>query len=163
MKLVGAMLLLGSALFCGCTAANLLSRKAAYLRLLRQFLTALMNELHYTLPPVSDLLQTLAGQAAYRELIFLQTAAAHADTFPEGWQDAVRQDRQLSAETAAVMETVGQTLGATDLDGQLCTLQLCSGRLADLQADAEQTAKEKGALYRSLGLFGGLFCVILLL
>ena len=163
MKLTGAMLLLGSALFCGCTAADRLRKNAAYIRLLRQLLTELMNELRYTLPPVSDLLRTLAGRAAYQRLTFLQIAAEQADSFPESWQNAVRQDRHLPADAAAVMETVGQTLGATELDGQLSSLQLCAGRLSELQADAEHTAKEKGNLYRSLGLFGGLFLVILLL
>ena len=163
MKLIGAMLLLGSALFCGCAAANRLRKHAAYLRLLRQFLTDLTNALRYTLPPVSDLLRSLAVHPAYQQLTFLQTAAEHADAFPESWQEAVRADRQLTADAAPVMESVGQTLGATDLEGQLCALKLCAERLAALQADAEHTAKEKGDLYRSLGLFGGLFCVILLL
>ena len=163
MKLAGAMLLLFASVFCGISAAAQLSRKAEQIRLLRLLLTDLMNELRYTLPPVSELLRTLAGQAAYRRLSFLQTAAADADAFPECWQRALEQDSQLSAETAAVLETVGQTLGATALDGQLNSLQLCAERLACLQSDAEQTAKKKGDLYRSLGLFGGLFCVILLL
>ena len=43
MKLTGAMLLLGSALFCGCTAADRLRKNAAYIRLLRQLLTELMK------------------------------------------------------------------------------------------------------------------------
>ena len=163
MKCAGAFLLLGACLLCGIRAAKQLDRNAAQIRLLRQLVTDLMNELRYTLAPVGQLLQTLAGHAAYRELAFLQNAAANADAFPQSWQAAVQSDRQLMPEAAAVLETVGQTLGSTALDGQLSALELCCERLSSLQAAAEQSALKKGALYSSLGLFGGLFCVILLL
>ena len=126
-------------------------------------MTDLMNALQYTMAPVSELLRELAGHAAYRELDFLQSAAADAESFPACWHTALHHDKQLTLESAAVLETVGQILGSTALDGQLSALRLCSERLSILQTDAEQTAKAKGALFRSLGLFGGLFCVILLL
>ena len=163
MRFTGTVLLLAASVLMGCTAASRLERKAGRIRLLRLFLTDLMNELRYTLAPVSDLLHTLAGNAAYRELAFLQNASANADGFPGSWQIAVHADNQLPAGSSDVLLTVGQTLGSTALEGQLCTLQLCLERLADLQAAAEQSAGKKGALCRSLGLFGGLFCVILLL
>lgn len=163
MKSTGAFLLLGACLLYGISMAKQLERKAARIRLLRLMLTDLMNELRYTLAPVGELLRTLAGQEAYQELPFLQNAAASADTFPQSWQTAVRSDRQLTPETAAVLETVGQTLGSTALDGQLSALGLCCERLSILQREAEASALKKGTLYRSMGLFGGLFCVILLL
>ena len=163
MKLTGAILLLGACLLCGCRAAKKLEQHAAQLRLLRLLLTDMMNALQFTLAPVSELLQTLAEHAAYRELGFLQSAAARADDFPACWMKSIRQDRQLTPESAAILQTIGQTLGSTALDGQLSALRLCDERLRFLQAEAEQAAKSRGSLYRSLGLFGGLFCVILLL
>ena len=102
MKCAGAFLLLGACLLCGIRAAKQLDRNAAQIRLLRQLVTDLMNELRYTLAPVGQLLQTLAGHAAYRELAFLQNAAANADAFPQSWQAAVQSDRQLMPEAAAV-------------------------------------------------------------
>lgn len=163
MRAVGAFLLLGACTAGGIRAAKHLERQAEQLRLLRLMLTDLMNELRFTLAPVSALLQTLAGHAAYRELAFLQNAAANADAFPQSWQTAVSTDRQLTPDAAAVLLTVGQTLGSTALDGQLSALNLCCERLDVLQAAAEQAAQKKGSLCRSLGLFGGLFCVFLLL
>ena len=163
MKLFGAMLVLGVCIHCGMTAAAKLTRRAGRIRLLRQLLTDAESALQFTLLPVGDLLHQLAGQAVYRELTFLQDAAAHAESFPESWHTALQADSRLMPDEKAVLETFGSTLGSTALDGQISTIGLCLERLAQMQTDAEQYAKEKGGLYRSLGLFGGLFCVILLL
>lgn len=163
MKLIGAGILLFTGILAGCAAAKKLEHRAAMLRLLRQMLSAMMQELRNTLPLTADLLQTLANMPAFRSLTFLQDAAAHPHDFPNSWLKAVRQDPALTAEMAAVLETVGQTLGSTALDGQLAALALCMERLGALQADAESFAAQKGSLYRSMGVLSALFAAILLL
>lgn len=162
-KLIGVMLLLGISLSAGQSAADKLHRRAAYLRLLRQWLTEITGQLRISLPLTADLLRMTAENPVYRSLEFLQTAAVNAGQFPDCWENALRSDRMLTAEMHDVLSAVGQTLGSTALDGQLSVLTLCTERLADLQRQAEQTAREKSSLYRSMGLFGGLFAVILLL
>ena len=163
MKLIGSGILLCTGILAGCAAANKLERRAAILRLLRHLLTAMMQELRNTLPLTADLLRLLADMPAFGCLTFLQQAAAYPDSFPQNWSDAVHADPALTPDTAAVLETVGQTLGSTALDGQLAALRLCQERLGDLQKSAEKLAAEKGTLYRSMGILCALFFVILLL
>ena len=157
MKLLGAGLLLCTGLLAGCAAARRLDQQVQLLRLLRQMLTAMMQTLQATLPLTADLLQMLADTPAFAELRFLQVAAGNPENYPQCWLDAVRHDPAL------VMETVGQTLGSTALDGQLAALQLCLDRLGALQTDAENAAAKHCGLCRSMGILSALFLAILLL
>lgn len=163
MKLLGAGLLLCTGLLAGCAAARRLEQQVQLLRLLRQMLTAMMQTLQATLPLTADLLRMLADTPAFASLGFLQKAAGNPENFPQCWLDAVRHDPALTKDTAAVMETVGQTLGSTALDGQLAALQLCLDRLGALQADAENAAAKHCGLCRSMGILSALFLAILLL
>ena len=163
MKLIGAGILLCAGLLAGCAAAERLEHRAAMLRTLRQMMTAMIQELQHTLPLTADLLRTLADMPAFGSLAFLQQAAANPDDFPMSWQTSVRNDRSLTADAAAVMETVGQTLGSTALNGQVAALSLCLERLDALQTAAESYAAKKGNLYRSMGILSAMFAVILLL
>lgn len=157
------MLLLGISLSAGQSAADRLRRRASYLRLLRQWITEISGQLRILLPPTGDLFRMTAENPVYRPLIFLQNAAENVGEFPDCWEPALRSDPMLTPEIHEVLSEIGQTLGSTALDGQLSVLALCTERLADLQRQAEQAALEKCSLYRSMGLFGGLFAVILLL
>lgn len=163
MKLLGAFLILCCGVLAGCTAARSLEQKAANLRLLRQMVTAMMQELSGSLPLTADLLRHLAEMQTFRPLGFLQRASQNPDTFPQSWTDAVRSDRALTPESAEVLCGIGQTLGSTGLEGQLAALSLALERLGALQAEAERLAAGKGNLYRSLGVLGALFAAILLL
>ena len=163
MKFAGSILLLWAGLLGGCAAARQLDRRTAHIRTLRQLITRMMTELRSSLPLIAELLRETAAEAQFRQLAFLQQAAAEAAQFPESWDAALSADSALSPEELSVLQTVGQTLGSMPLDGQLAALQLCLERLAQLQADAELCARSKGRLYRSMGFLGAVFCVILLL
>ena len=163
MKLTGALLLMLAAAGIGCRAAADLRNRVNYLRLIRRLLTAICAELRGNLPLIPDLLHSLAADPAYHSLHFLQDAAADAAQFPDCWQHALAKDSAPDSDARRVLETVGQTLGSTTLEGQLDALHLCDERLQNLLHDAEQTAAQKGQLYRSLGVLSGIFLVILIL
>jgi stage III sporulation protein AB len=163
MKLLGICLLLLAGTLCGCSAARRLTSRAKLLRTLRQLITAAMTELRTTLPLIPDLLRSLASMPDFAGLGFLQSAAENADDFPHCWHEALRQAHSPDGDILAVLETVGQTLGSTALDGQLAALELCLERLSTMQTEAEQLCKSRGHLYRSMGVLTALFFSILLL
>lgn len=163
MKLMGALMVIWAGALLGCAAAARLDARVRRIRLLRQWLTALTAELRQALPLISDLLKKTAAHPAFGSLIFLQTAAARAEMFPDCWDAALAQDNTLTPAERTVLETVGQTLGSSALEGQLASLALCQERLSALQDDAEQLARSKGRLCRSVGLLGGIFLAILLI
>ena len=163
MRLFGVLLLLAAGTALGLSAAARLDARTERIRLLRRFLQAAVSELQCSLPTVAALLRMLAAQEAFCSLRFLQDAAADADRFPDCWPEALRADRSLTAEERAVLETVGQTLGSTTLEGQISALALCQARLETMEHDAAALAGRKGTLYRSMGLLGSMFLAILLL
>lgn len=163
MKLLGVMLVLLAGTMCGCTAAGRLKFRANQCRILRQLVTMMVTELRTALPLIPDLLRSLAALPDFSALQFLQNAAQRAECFPQCWTDALAADNTLSDDARAVLETVGQTLGSTALDGQLAALQLCLERLNALQSEAEHISECRGHLCRSMGVLGALFFSILLL
>lgn len=163
MKLLGGALLLTAASLLGCCAAGKYTADAVRIRLLRQWLSAVMSALRCALPLISSLLRETALMPQFASLFFLQRAAGQAAAFPACWEEALAADKSLSSAERGVLETVGQTLGSTDLAGQLAALELCDERLAAMQTEAESRAKQKGGLCRSMGILGGLFLVIILL
>ena len=92
MKLLGAFLILCCGVLAGCTAARSLEQKAAYLRLLRKMVTAMMQELSGSLPLTADLLRHLAEMQAFRPLGFLQQAAQNPKSV-RNVRDAVRSNQ----------------------------------------------------------------------
>lgn len=163
MKPAGVFLLLLAGTMCGCGAARRLSFRARLLRTLRRLITMMMTELRTTLPLIPDLLRELAALPDFAALAFLQDAAQNADSFPHAWHEALIRDAALSDDLRGVLETVGQTLGSTALDGQLAALALCLERLGAMQTEAERICEKRGNLYRSMGVLGALFFSILLL
>lgn len=164
MKLFGCLLIAAVCGTGGMLAAQRLSQRVMQLRLLIQLLNDMMNLLRYTLPTVGDLLLTLAAQPCYQTLFFLTDAAetpSHAP-FPDCWQRALEL-HPLPQEEQTILLQVGNTLGSTDLDGQLSALSLCREQLQSLLLRAEAGQQSRSTLYRSMGLLTGLFLVILLI
>lgn len=163
MRWLGMILLLISAAEAGCFAANGLRRRAERIRILERLLAEMMSELKCKLPLVSDLLCTLAAEDAFQSLRFLQFAAHRAAEFPACWANGVEEDSDLTEGERAVLRTVGETLGSTALDGQLAVLELCAERLRAMHSEYEQYFRQRGKLYQSLGILGGIFLVIILI
>ena len=147
----------------GNCAAKRLELRVQRLDLLERFCMAVSAELRYLLPPVGTLLRTLAGRECFAELSFLQDAAEHTEAFPNGWRKAVAADRHLREEERAVLQTVGDTLGQMDAEGQLAALGLCAERLREMRETAARQMQGRGQMYRSMGILGGIFLVILLI
>ncbi len=162
-KLLGGMMLLAAGTALGCLRAERYAAEVRRIRLLRALVSAMVTALRGTLPLVSELLRETAAMPQFQPLRFLQDAARHADCFPACWAEALSRDNTLTEPERAVMETVGQTLGSTALEGQVAALSLCAEQLAALSAEAEPAAKQKGTLCRSMGVLGSIFLVILLL
>ncbi len=164
MKTLGCLLLLIMCIGTGLYAASRLQARTRRLQLLVQLINDMMQALRYTLPPVDVLIAQLQAQPCYRNLELL---AAYDDTspmlsFPERFAAAV-EAAHYSPDETEILQQVGATLGSTDLDGQLAALTLCKSRLEVLLTQSSQRQRTHGNLYRSMGVLGGLFLVILLI
>ena len=163
MRLLGALCLLLCCTFTGCTAAAQMRTEAEMIRSVRVMLNSVCNLLCTSLPPVTELLKTLAGQANLRQLAFLQQAAENRDSFPQSWEDALCADRTLSAPLRQQLSEIGRILGAMPLSEQLSALALCDEQLRAMQAAAEEKSRLSGSLLQRLGVLIGLFLAILVI
>ena len=163
MKYAGLILILCASTLTGCLASAGLKQETARIRIMRQFLNTVCTELERTLPFIPDLLRDLAEQDAFSSLQFLHESAADADSFPDCWQRAIQKDEALTDAERQILSTVGQTLGSTTLNGQLSALALCQEQFRKLELEAEQTAQQRGALYRRFGVLAGCFVAIIFL
>ena len=163
MRLIGAVCLLLCCALAGCSAAAQIRSEAELIRDIRAMLNAACNQLRSSLPPVAELLQTLAGQARFRHLGFLHTAAAHAESFPQSWEDAAAADSALSSALRQQVTEIGRILGTLPLAEQLSALSLCDEQLKNLQSAAEERARQSGSLFQRLGVLIGLFLAVLAL
>lgn len=164
MKLFGCFILVVASGAIGYAASEQLSKRVARLRLLLRMVNDMMNLLRYTLPTVDEMLHMLMEQSCYASLLFLRNAANMESPlcFPERWEKAILQ-QPMPQEERTLLLHIGQTLGSTDLDGQLSALGLCKEQLNGLVQQAEEKQRSHAAMYRSMGLLTGLFLVILLI
>lgn len=163
MKWLGMILILLAAAETGFYAAGQLRAQVKQLQIMRQMLLAMMAELKHKLPLIPDLLRTLAAEQDFKCLRFLQAAAQNAESFPECWSEAVEQDSSLPENVRSILQTVGNTLGSTALEGQLTALELCAEQLKTMQDAMAEQVGQRGRLYQSFGVLGGMFLVILFL
>ena len=164
MKLLGCMLLMGACSLCGFAASEQLAKRTERLNLLLRLVNDMMNLLRYTLPTVDDMILMLAVQPCYAALTFLRSVAdtQSQTAFAERWAQVILQQFKPSEERNLLLQ-IGQTLGSTDLDGQLSALTLCKEQLGNLLRHAEEKKQSHASMYRSMGLLTGLFLVILLI
>ena len=130
-KLLGAaMILLG----CGGFGFSMAARHRRDVRCLQIFLASLDYlecELEYRLTPLPDLCRKVVricpgavGKVYDRLASELEGQAV--PTVEPCFRQALLSDRELPPNTRAVMEQLGQTLGAFDLSGQLRGIQLAA-------------------------------------
>lgn len=75
--------------------------------------------------------------------------------FRSEWQDAVENDRNISADEKAVLIDFGLQLGTTDIEGQLSNIGFLIHRIHSVYEERTAEYAGKGKLYRSIGMLAG--------
>ena len=167
-RLAGTILLSGSAVILGGSAARSTRRRVKDLQLLGAGLRAISRELSYRLAPLQELLQCAAEQTEGRVQRFFSQCAAEAEqlngrTFRSVWKLAEESSRmQLDGEDRSCLEALGCVLGRYDCQSQLQALNTAIDRLEERRKSAEKNSRQAETLYTVLGLTAGAFLLILL-
>lgn len=144
-------------------ASASLKRHVALCNALHLFLEELGILMRWNGDTLPVLLGTLAQKQAYEPLSFLkQIYPDRYGSFSEAWRTAVQQERRLPQELKELLLSLGDSLGTSDLDGQLRTLAQYSVQLRQIHHTAAEAYHTKGKLFRSLGLLGGMSAALLL-
>lgn len=169
-KLVGCVLVLLCSGALGTAGAWDLKRHCTELQLLKQAIYMLRGEIKYSRATLPEIFGILAERAAAPFSDFFgnleqEMARQEGRSLKQIWEQEMKRslaDSSLKKEEKRKLGLLGDGLGYLDLEMQLSTIELYLEQLNEDMAKASGELEEKQKLYRSLGIAGGVFLVILL-
>lgn len=166
-KLIGAGLIIAGCGGCGIRIAMLHRREVSALHQLVQVLDGMLCELEFRLTPLPELCRLGAEYAGGAIQAFFLTLAEKMDSqlSPDVRQctiEALKQTKGLPAQAAEELETMGQTLGRFDLQGQINALRHCKQSCLNRLKALEHQQTERLRSYQTLGFCAGVALAILL-
>lgn len=169
LKILGVLLVVGSAGTLGVLAAANLQRRVSALRAVIGALELAERELSFRLTPIPELFATLerralppAGRCFGRCLEALDRLGE--ESLGTLWKGAVEETLpDLSPRDRETLSALGEVLGRYDGAGQREALSLTRAELSRALEGAEADRDSRGRMYTALGLTAGAFCAVLLL
>lgn len=166
LKLVGCLLLLLCTSGCGFLASWRLHRRVAQLEWYQRLLQALRCQLDYSLGEVDQLLLQLSQreELSSQGLLPAYLRQPAAVPFPQRWRGAVEQQQwELTNQETQLVLSLGETLGAYDLQSQQQALDALEARVQRQLQLAGEERDSRSRLYNTLGILLGLMlCLVLL-
>ena len=151
----------------GMLAASGLSARLRRLELSLSLLGELSGRLTYLQPTTQSLIAALATQERFGELGFLRGCAAEmgrGEQFSQSWQLALEGEKgALGREEAALLASLAEVIGQSDLESQLSAIALVREQLAERLADQREKMRKQERLYRSMGVLGGVAAAVILI
>lgn len=148
------LLLILTGAFAGLQASLKLARRERELEAFFRFVQNAETEVLFSALPVSEVVERHGG-----ELPFLRRCAslcAGGEDFSLAWERAIRETVRGNRGDADLFLRFGEGFGATDAQGQEAHCRLTLGLTDQRLRDAREERRQKGRLYRMLGVLGGL-------
>lgn len=165
LKLLGLFCVVLCGAGCGFAASAALRRQVVFCDTLRLFLEELGILMRWNGDTLPVLLGDLADKQTYTPLTFLKNVIPQLEkgiVFSEAWKAAIQSMRRLPEELRRLLLSLGESLGTSDLEGQMKTLAQHQQQLSRICQSAAEQYHKKGKLYRSIGLLGGMSAALLL-
>ena len=106
---------------------------------------------------VKEMLTQATENEQFSELTFLKKLSdCDGSELKTVWRNAVREETELSDDDKEALCGLGNTLGATDKEGQLLSFEQFSELLERHLEEANEEYQKKGRMYRSVGSLGGI-------
>lgn len=171
LKALGAVLVLTSATGLGFCFGQDLKKRFVELRLLKQLVYLLRGELKYTRTPLPEAFSHMAERMREPFSSFLYGVAKELEgmegkTFETVWGEEIERKlsgTKLKKEDKEQLKALGEVLGYLDSEMQIHSLDLYLEQVNLAIAEAREAVETKQRLYRSLGVAGGIFLILLLL
>ena len=170
-RIVGALLVLGAAVYSGACFAQRERYRLQELQELERASIALQGQISYLAMPLPELMESIGqkAQGALRE-IFLETAfrmRERAGESAEGIWSAVWEKRKgetfLTAQDVEAVLLFGKTLGYADREQQAGSILLFRRYLEETMAQGKRRLEKNGRLYYSISGLSGLLLIVTLL
>ena len=128
----------------------------------------LQNTIKFTKLPLKDIFEQIGNITIKTRVknIFINCSQKIKDiTLENAWKQAIDEEMDylnMKNEDFDVIETLGNTLGKTDIDGQMNELNHFKERLNIQIKQAEEEKRKNSKMFKSLGTIAGLVLVIIL-
>lgn len=122
-------------------------------------------QIRYTNSEMGEMLKSAAQNESYKKLLFV-TSCEKTDEkgdFHRYWKEGTARQPYLTTKDKELILSLGDKLGSTDLDGQLSFLEMTEEIFKERQNQAFADYRNKGKVYRSVGILCGLALGIIVL
>lgn len=122
-------------------------------------------QIRYTNAEIGEILSRAAAKAEYKDLCFIEECIKlnENDNFHLLWREGVKKQPFLTEKDRELLNSLGESLGQTDTEGQLSFLEMYQELIKKRLDQAAKDYTDKGKMYRSVGLLCGLAAGIMIL
>lgn len=165
LKQIGLLLIVLCGAGAGGIAAKHLRQERTAMERLSQMLRELSVQMEFRGASVQELLEQLEQEPAYLFFQFpclVRQALEKGEPLCKAWRKGLEQDTAVPESARQILLSLGEELGASDLDGQVETLAQYRRQLEPYVTAAGERCAQRQKLYLSMGVLGGLMLAILL-
>lgn len=145
-----------------------LKQKCRFLKNIAYMLEELQLMIEYESAEVNDIIHRFLKNNRLSELGFIKDIADEMKNICDlgiVWEKAVEKQQYgfLDDDEKELIKDIGRKLGKSDISGQLNAIRYEKAEIEKMIRSAEEETCNKSKLYRSLGVLGGAFIIIMLI
>lgn len=171
LKIAGSLIILTSTSFLGFFLSRDCAKRPHQLRELQGLLQMLENEIVYLSNLLIDAFYKINDAGNSEISVLFKSTADHLKynsnlNACEAWEKAIKENiskSSLDKEDSKILIQFGKMLGNSDIEGQQKNIRLAITQLSLQEKKAEENKNKYEAMYKRLGVLGGLAIVILLI
>lgn len=167
MRFLLALLLFAGCSYVGFAKAGSVKRRLDVVEGFLLDIRQLSISMRYRMTPIRELIGQLEASALKEFWEDLLSQMGHSRPLGDAWREALQKMRgengdfsYLTDEEARVLSDFGASLGTSDFQAQKANMEMALERLAMLAEALRREVSQKGKIYRSLGMLGGLAAAI---
>lgn len=163
LKLISAVFLLSGCALAGKLIADNQKSRCEYQRSIISFLSAAENRLKSTRIPFSELINEMSRYEEYP--VFLKKCSSllgGGESLKKAWEVSLESDENIKkTDSKKLLCSMGNQLGATDIEGQLSCIGCCRRELEKVLAAEEEKSRKYSGVFPALGVLAGVWAIIL--
>ncbi|ABN52079.1 MAG TPA: stage III sporulation protein AB [Hungateiclostridium thermocellum] len=170
LKIIGSLIVFMSSSLLGYMYSRRCSKRPAELRALQGYLQMFETEISFMSNVLKDAFTKIYMYDDSSVAVFFKGTVEALEndtgiTAGEAWAKAVKENiknTSLNKEDEEIIISFGKMLGSSDVEGQIKNIRLTINQLKLQEQKAEELRAKNEAMYRNLGILGGLAIIIIL-
>jgi len=164
-RILGAVCIFAASALLGMFFSESIRSKKERLMNIRHMFSEISDYIRWNKFTLKEIAGKLSENKQFSTLGFVSdlTEICEKFSFPKAWEEAVCSDKSLCDDEKSLLSRFGNSLGTTDIDGQISSINLYISEAEKMIAAESEKYKTKGKLYRSLGVAFGAMTGILMI